>query len=113
MSRQQKFAASALLVLTALLIPLRGISAEEVLTNASDILALSPERAGALGLAKISLTGVVTTAEPENWRGRYFYPGSPSGGVFVNNAWMRKLPGSRRFGHGDWGHHGGRICAVH
>lgn len=82
MSRQQKFAASALLVIVALLISVREISAEEVLTNASDILALSPDRA-ALGL-KVSLTGVVTTAEP-HWEGRYFIQDA-SGGVFVNNV---------------------------
>jgi signal transduction histidine kinase len=81
MSRQQKFVASALIAMAALLVSLREISAEEVLTNASDILALSPERA-ALGL-KVSLTAVVTTAEP-NWGGRYFVQDA-SGGVFVNN----------------------------
>jgi signal transduction histidine kinase len=90
MFREQKLAASALLAIAALLFPLRGNSAEEVLTNASDILALSPDRA-AHGI-HISITGVVTAAEP-NWGGRYFVQDA-SGGVFVNNVDSKKpLPG--------------------
>lgn len=54
----------------------------EVLTNASDILALSSARAAdAIG---ISVTGVVTAAEP-GWAGRFFVQDA-SGGVFVNNV---------------------------
>src|SRR5258708_5301207 len=80
MSRQRKLAASVLLTIAALLIPDRAISAEEVLTNASDILALSPDRAS--NRIDISITGIVTAAEP-NWAGRFFVQDA-SGGVFVN-----------------------------
>jgi signal transduction histidine kinase len=52
-----------------------------VLTNASAILALSGDQA-AQGI-KISITGVVTAAEPR-WGGRFFIQDS-SGGVFVEN----------------------------
>jgi signal transduction histidine kinase len=63
---------------------IQGISAQEpdaVLTNASAILALSGEQA-AQGI-KISITGVVTAAEP-TWGGRFFIQDS-SAGVFVEN----------------------------
>jgi signal transduction histidine kinase len=53
----------------------------ELLTNASAILALSGDRA-AQGI-KISIKGVVTAAEP-HWGGRFFIQ-DPSDGVFVEN----------------------------
>jgi signal transduction histidine kinase len=53
----------------------------QILTNASAILALSGDQA-ARGI-KISITGVVTAAEP-HWGGRFFIQDS-SGGVFVEN----------------------------
>ncbi|HUA67748.1 MAG TPA: histidine kinase [Candidatus Saccharimonadales bacterium] len=53
----------------------------QTLTNASAVLALSGEEA-AQGI-KISITGVVTAAEPR-WGGRFFIQDS-SGGVFVEN----------------------------
>ena len=81
----RKLAGLTLLTIAALLLPLRGDSAEaagEVLTNASDILALSPERAS--HSIHVSITGVVTAAEP-GWGGRFFVQDA-SGGVFINNA---------------------------
>ncbi len=54
--------------------------AHEVLTNASDILALTPERADSK--IHVSITGVVTVAEP-SWKGRFFVQDA-SAGVFVN-----------------------------
>ncbi|HEX4262871.1 MAG TPA: histidine kinase [Verrucomicrobiae bacterium] len=80
----RKLAGFTLLMIAALL-PIRGNSAEaagEVLTNASDILALSPERAA--HAISVSLTGVVTAAEP-GWGGRFFVQDA-SGGVFINNV---------------------------
>jgi signal transduction histidine kinase len=68
----------------ALLNAMAGIAAgqtNQILTNASAILALSGDQA-ALGI-KISITGVVTAAEPR-WGGRFFIQDS-SGGVFVEN----------------------------
>src|SRR5580704_6387596 len=56
--------------------------ADEVLTNASDVLSLSPERASQS--IKISVKGVVTAAEP-GWGGRFFVQDA-SGGVFVDNV---------------------------
>src|SRR5262245_30944319 len=56
--------------------------ANEIFTNAADILALAPDHA-AQKIA-VSITGVVTVAEP-NWRGRYFVQDA-SGGVFINNT---------------------------
>ena len=55
--------------------------ANDMLTNASDVLALSAKEAAA-GLP-ISVKGVVTAAET-NWNGRFFVQDS-SGGVFVEN----------------------------
>jgi len=54
----------------------------EVLTNASDILALTPERADSK--LPVSITGVVTVAEP-NWKGRFFVQDA-SAGVFINST---------------------------
>src|SRR5579871_2602655 len=76
-------AVSSLLLL--LLLSNRAFSSQdssEVLTNATDILALSSERAA--DSIPISITGVVTAAEP-GWGGRFFVQDS-SGGVFVNNV---------------------------
>ncbi|HWD92015.1 MAG TPA: histidine kinase [Verrucomicrobiae bacterium] len=73
------------LLTTALLLSTSGISTgatAEVLTNAADILALSPERAS--DSISVSITGVVTAAEP-NWGGRFFVQDA-SGGVFVNSV---------------------------
>ena len=56
--------------------------AGEVLTNASDILALTPEHADRKVHA--SITGVVTVAEP-GWGGRFFVQDA-SGGVFINST---------------------------
>lgn len=62
----------------------------EVLTNASDILALPSERAAES--IRISITGVVTAAEP-SWAGRFFVQ-DDSAGVFVDNAGGRSpVPG--------------------
>jgi len=55
--------------------------ADELLTNASQVLSLSAEQASH-GI-KISIKGVVTAAE-SNWGGRFFVQDS-SGGVFVEN----------------------------
>ncbi len=52
------------------------------ITNAADVLALSTSRA-AQGI-QVSITGVVTVAEP-SWSGRFFMQDA-SGGVFVNNV---------------------------
>jgi signal transduction histidine kinase len=69
--------------------PLTG-QAGEVLTNASDILALSATKA-ASGMA-VSIKGVVTAAET-NWNGRFFVQ-DPSGGVFVENKkTLQPVPG--------------------
>jgi signal transduction histidine kinase len=53
----------------------------EVLTTAVELLSLTPEQAGTR--MPVSVTGVVTVAEP-NWGGRFFVQDS-TGGVFVNN----------------------------
>src|SRR5207249_2224173 len=53
----------------------------EILTNASDVLALTAKEASS-GIP-ISVKGVVTAAET-NWNGRFFVQDS-SGGVFVEN----------------------------
>jgi len=82
MFRAKKLAAPVALLVAALLIPLRGNSAEEVLTNAADILALTPDHASQS--ITVSISGVVTAAEP-NWGGRYFVQDA-SAGVFVNNV---------------------------
>lgn len=81
----RKLPALALLAVLAVLIPVRAQAAEtaaDVITNAADILALSPEEA--LHGLKISLTGVVTVAEP-SWGGRFFVQDATAG-VFVNNT---------------------------
>jgi signal transduction histidine kinase len=57
-------------------------SSPEVLTNAAQVLSLSGERAGEK--ISISITGVVTAAEP-SWNGRFFVQDATSG-VFVNNT---------------------------
>ncbi|HUA38132.1 MAG TPA: histidine kinase [Candidatus Sulfopaludibacter sp.] len=64
----------------------------EVLTNAADVLSLSPEQA-ARGEA-VRVIGIVTAAVPE-WEGR-FYVQDKTGGIFVNNL-GHKLPKP-----GDW-----------
>ncbi len=72
-------------LLIALLISNRAFTSQNsngVITNASDILALSPECA--LDAIPVSIAGVVTAAEP-GWDGRFFVQDS-SGGVFVNNV---------------------------
>src|ERR1700744_3759036 len=56
--------------------------ADGVLTNASDVLSLSPEQASQS--VKILVKGVVTAAEP-GWGGRFFVQDA-SGGVFVDNT---------------------------
>jgi signal transduction histidine kinase len=58
----------------------------EVLTNASAVLALSGEQAS--HDIKVSIHGVVTAAEPD-WGGRFFIQDS-SGGVFVENISSRQ-----------------------
>jgi len=64
--------------------------AEDTLTNASDVLALSSERA--LSGIPIIVKGVVTAAETD-WRGRFFVQDS-SGGVFVDNRDnLQPIPG--------------------
>ncbi len=81
----KKLSAAVLLAIGILLIPARATAAgpaNEVLTNAADILALPLERAS--NSIHISITGVVTAAEP-NWGGRFFVQDA-SGGVFVNNT---------------------------
>ena len=58
--------------------------ANNMLTNASDVLALSAKEASS-GIP-ILVEGVVTVAETNsNWNGRFFVQDS-SGGVFVNNV---------------------------
>ena len=63
-----------------------GQEAGEVLTQASQVLSLSAERAQQR--ISISVTGVVTAAEPD-WRGRFFVQDA-SGGVFVDNISSRQ-----------------------
>jgi signal transduction histidine kinase len=78
-----KCVVAALLAICAVLITSPAAPAEpanEVLTNASDILALTPERA--IGKVPVSIKGVVTVAEP-SWQGRFFVQDA-SAGVFVN-----------------------------
>ena len=58
-----------------------GQQSGELLTNASQVLSLSADQASK-GI-KISITGIVTAAEPD-WGGRFFVQDS-SGGVFVEN----------------------------
>jgi signal transduction histidine kinase len=77
--------AGLLLTIALLGVPFPGHSAEpagDVLTNAADILALSPDRAS--HLIPVSITGVVTAAEP-SWAGRFFIQDATCG-VFVDNA---------------------------
>src|SRR5438874_280445 len=54
----------------------------EVLTHAADVISLSAERASAS--LKVSVTGVVTAADPA-LKGRFFVQ-DPTGGVFVDNV---------------------------
>lgn len=85
MSRGRNPAARTLLTMIVLLVAIRAFSSpdsNEVLTNASDILALPSQRAAES--IKVSIAGVVTAAEP-NWKGRFFVQDA-SGGVFVDNA---------------------------
>jgi signal transduction histidine kinase len=64
--------------------------AADTLTNASDILALPPEKSAA-GVP-VSITGIVTVAET-NWGGRYFMQDA-SGGVFVESiSQLQPVPG--------------------
>lgn len=63
-----------------------GQQSNEVLTNASAVLALSGDQAS-LGI-KVSIHGVVTAADP-NWGGRFFIQDS-SGGVFIENISSRQ-----------------------
>lgn len=55
--------------------------ADDVLTNASDILSLTAQKAASK--VKVSVRGVVTAAEP-NWNGRFFMQDA-SAGVFVES----------------------------
>ncbi|HSY43777.1 MAG TPA: histidine kinase, partial [Candidatus Acidoferrum sp.] len=59
---------------------------DEVLTNASAVLALSGDQASRD--IKVSIRGIVTAAEPD-WGGRFFIQDS-SGGVFVENISSRQ-----------------------
>lgn len=62
----------------------------EVLSNAADVISLSAERASAS--LKVSVTGVVTAADPA-LKGRFFVQ-DPTGGVFVDNdGGQRPEPG--------------------
>ena len=72
------------LIVALLLADIRSSTASsgEVLTDAAEVLSLTAERAKQQ--ISISITGVVTAAEP-NWDGRFFVQDS-SGGVFVNNT---------------------------
>src|SRR5436190_7662594 len=64
----------------------------EVLTHAADVISLSAERASAS--LKVSVTGVVTAADPA-LKGRFFVQ-DPTGGVFVDNVGgQRPEPGDR------------------
>src|SRR6185437_7935544 len=85
----RKLSTAALLVVGLLIVGGRTM-AEEVLTNASQVLALPSERAARA--IPISITGVVTAAEP-GWGGRFFVQDA-SAGVFVNNTnGIEPLPG--------------------
>lgn len=57
-------------------------SAQELLTNAADILSLPADKAAQR--VAVSITGVVTAAEP-GWRGKFFVQDA-TGGVFINNT---------------------------
>ena len=72
------------LIVPILLGAFRSLAANsgEVLTNAAQVLSLSGERARQK--ISISITGVVTAAEP-SWNGRFFVQDATSG-VFVNNT---------------------------
>src|SRR4051812_1869793 len=70
------------LLVAALLLtnsPSPAQESEATLTNGAQVLSLSAERAS-LGV-KVTVTGVVTAAEP-NWGGRFFVQDG-TGGVFV------------------------------
>src|SRR6185437_12655691 len=71
----KKLSTAALLVVGLLFVAGRTMS-EEVLTNASQVLALSSERAARA--IPISITGVVTAAEP-GWGGRFFVQDTSAG----------------------------------
>ncbi len=86
---KKKLPASALLVIAMLFVAARTLS-EEMLTNASQVLALSQDQAARA--IPISINGVVTAAEP-SWGGRFFIQ-DPSAGVFVNNTdGVEPIPG--------------------
>jgi len=82
-SRLPSICAAGLLIVSATFAIPRtcAASTNEVLTTATDILSLTAEQAGRK--IPISVTGVVTVAEP-HWGGRFFVQDS-TGGVFVNN----------------------------
>jgi signal transduction histidine kinase len=71
----------SVLVLLIAAQPAPAKQSSELLTNASEVLSLSDERA--LSGIKVSIKGVVTAAESD-WGGRFFVQDS-SGGVFVEN----------------------------
>ena len=71
-------------------LPLAGQSTDRPLTNAIDVISLPAEQASRS--LKVSLTGVVTAADPV-LNGRFFVQDS-TGGVFVDNAnGRRPTPG--------------------
>ncbi len=74
---------SALLLLGMAPAPVSAAAADpaEPLSTAAAVLSLSAEQAGRQ--LKISVSGIVTAAEPD-WRGQFFVQ-DPSGGVFVEN----------------------------
>jgi signal transduction histidine kinase len=79
--RSSIFRASLTLVFLLAGIAARSQQESEVLTNAADVISLSAERAS-LSL-KVSVTGVVTAADP-TLKGRFFMQDG-TGGVFVDN----------------------------
>jgi signal transduction histidine kinase len=70
------------LILAMLLTAARSSAGELLLTNAADVLSLTAEQAAQE--ISVSITGVVTVAEP-NWRGKFFVQDA-TGGVFVNRT---------------------------
>src|SRR6266849_9295737 len=82
--------AGVLIFAMALAIPgISGAATNQVLTNVAAIMSLTHEQA--TQSIRISITGVVTLAEP-TWGGLFFVQDS-TGGVFVNNTNTRPAVG--------------------
>src|SRR5204862_4690829 len=81
--------AGILIVSVAFATPSGSAAANEVLTNVAAVMSLNHDQA--TQSIRISITGVVTLAEP-TWAGLFFVQDS-TGGVFVNNTNTRPAVG--------------------